>query len=97
MAAVTNWQGFERDKKAERLMALHAPYWEAATARDIERAAEAPSPVQENAMYAQDIGLGRQGAPGANQLSRADLRNMPHQEIMQARKDGLLDGLMKGL
>jgi hypothetical protein len=96
MAAIKNWQGFERDKKVERLMDLHAQYWEA-SAREVERAAEAPSPVQENAMYAQNIGLGRQGAPGANQLSRADLRNMSHQEIMQARKDGLLDGLMKGL
>ncbi|MFI5973957.1 hypothetical protein [Streptomyces sp. NPDC051452] len=96
MAAITNWQGFEQDKDAERLMKLHEEYWQA-SAREVERAAEAPSPVQENALYAQNIGLGRQGAPGANQLSRADLRNMSHQEIMQARKDGLLDGFMKGL
>lgn len=97
MAAITNWQGFENDKKAERLMKLHEEYWQEASAREVERAAEAPSPAQENARFAQNIGLGRQGSPGANQLSRADLRNMSHQEIMQARKDGLLDGLMKGL
>jgi hypothetical protein len=96
MAAITNWQGFERDKNAERLMQLHEEYWQA-SAREVERAAEALSPVQENAAYAQNLGLGRQGAPGANQLSRADLRNMSHQEIRQARTDGLLDNLMKGI
>jgi hypothetical protein len=96
MAAVTNWQGFEHDKKVERLMDLHAQYWEAASAREVERAAEAPSPAQENAKFAQNIGLGRQATP-VQGWSRADLRGKSYEEISQARKDGFLDDLMKGI
>nr|WTB30304.1 hypothetical protein OG781_13145 [Streptomyces sp. NBC_00830] len=95
MAAITNWQGFEHAKKVERLMDLHAQYWEA-SAGEIERATEAPSPVQENAEFSQNIGLGRQATP-VQGWSRADLRNKSHQEINEARKNGLLDDLMKGI
>jgi hypothetical protein len=46
--------------------------------------------------FRQDIGLGRQGSPGANQLSRADLSNMTPAEINKARQDGRLDALLRG-
>ncbi|MER6382086.1 hypothetical protein ACWDBD_38920 [Streptomyces sp. NPDC001118] len=46
--------------------------------------------------FRQDIGLGRQGSPGANQLTRADLSNMTPAEINAARKDGRLDALLRG-
>ncbi|WP_435270921.1 hypothetical protein [Streptomyces sp. 1222.5] len=46
--------------------------------------------------FRQDIGLGRQGSPGANQLTRADLSNMTPAEINKARQDGRLDALLRG-
>jgi hypothetical protein len=46
--------------------------------------------------FRQDIGLGRQGSPGANQLTRADLSNMTPAEINKARLDGRLDALLRG-
>jgi len=46
--------------------------------------------------FRQDIGLGRQGSPGANQLTRADLANMTPAEINKARQDGRLDALLRG-
>ncbi|MGW3232465.1 hypothetical protein [Kitasatospora sp. NPDC001095] len=47
-------------------------------------------------LYAQNLGLGRQGGPGAGQLSRGDLSRMTPKEIQEARKAGLLDALMRG-
>jgi len=46
--------------------------------------------------YNQNIGLGRQGSPGTNQLSRAELSNMSPSEIQAARKAGRLDSLLRG-
>jgi hypothetical protein len=46
--------------------------------------------------FRQDIGLGRQGSPGANQLSRADLSQMTPAEINKARQEGRLDALLRG-
>ncbi|MFF1450162.1 hypothetical protein ACFVYF_18785 [Streptomyces sp. NPDC058274] len=46
--------------------------------------------------FRQDIGLGRQGSPGANQLTRADLSNMTPAEINKARQEGRLDALLRG-
>ncbi|MFI0553416.1 hypothetical protein [Streptomyces scabiei] len=46
--------------------------------------------------FRQDIGLGRQGSPGANQLTRADLANMTPAEINKARQEGRLDSLLRG-
>ncbi|MFJ7907509.1 hypothetical protein [Kitasatospora sp. NPDC096204] len=47
-------------------------------------------------VYAQNLGLGRQGGPAAGQLSRGDLSRMTPKEIQEARKAGLLDALMRG-
>ena len=46
--------------------------------------------------FKQGIGLGRQGAPGANQLTRADLSRMTPSEINAARRAGHLDALLRG-
>jgi hypothetical protein len=45
--------------------------------------------------FAQGVGVGPQAA-SSGQLSRADLQKMSPAEIMQARKDGKLDALMRG-
>ncbi|MFB7906422.1 hypothetical protein ACFC1T_08345 [Kitasatospora sp. NPDC056076] len=47
-------------------------------------------------VYAQNLGLGRQGGTTAGQLSRGDLARMTPKEIQEARKAGLLDALMRG-
>lgn len=46
--------------------------------------------------FRQDIGLGRQGAPAAGQLTREDLSRMTPSEINAARKEGKFDSLLRG-
>lgn len=57
--------------------------------------ASLPKPVQTPA-YTQNIGLGRQGAAGSDQLTHEALSNMSSQQINEARKAGKLDLLMRG-
>ncbi|MEU1353877.1 hypothetical protein ABZ410_08225 [Streptomyces cinnamoneus] len=44
--------------------------------------------------FAQGLGLGRQGGPAADQLSREDLSRMSHREINEARQAGKLNALL---
>lgn len=44
--------------------------------------------------FAQGLGLGRQGGPAADQLSREDLSRMSSREINEARRAGKLNALL---
>ncbi|MFI9202627.1 hypothetical protein [Streptomyces sp. NPDC053048] len=71
-----------------------SPDTEAVTAfvQSLPQASKAP-------VFAQDIGLGRQGEPGgyeAGQIGHEALSRMSPREINEARKAGRLDALMKG-
>ncbi|WKK23038.1 hypothetical protein QZH56_30515 [Streptomyces olivoreticuli] len=52
-----------------------------------------PAPVRTPA-FAQGLGLGRQGGPAADQLSREDLSRMSSREINEARQAGKLNALL---
>ncbi|MCZ4097318.1 MULTISPECIES: hypothetical protein [unclassified Streptomyces] len=47
-------------------------------------------------VYAQGLGLGRQGSSTAGQISRSDLARMTTAQINTARDKGLLDAVMRG-
>ncbi|MFJ8384729.1 hypothetical protein ACIQ9Q_09485 [Streptomyces sp. NPDC094438] len=46
--------------------------------------------------YLQNIGLGRQGASHAGQLTHTDISRMTSAQINEARSKGLLDSVMRG-